>query len=111
MTQKEAIQSIETYLRINRISQGDYSAIVFDNDIAHFNSKDILTVDYLEEIFTLYTEDGDFICELTKDNMVDIFPQVDEMVNCKICDGKGWVDNDPYDMDKIECEHDNLIYR
>jgi hypothetical protein len=111
MTQKEAIQSIQTYLRINRISQGDYSAIVFDYDIAHFYSKHILIVDYCEEVFTLSNEEGDFICELTKDNMVELFPQINHMVNCEMCEGLGWYDNDPYDMDRIECQHENLIYK
>ena len=110
MTQKEAKQSIETYLRINRISQGDYSAIVFDYDMVILNAKHIFSIDYLEEIFTLYTEDGDFICELSKENMIEIFPQVDELVNCKMCDGLGWYDNDPHDMGKVECNHENLMY-
>jgi len=111
MTQTETKQSIETYLRINRISQGDYSSIVFDREHAIFNSKHILSVEFSEEHFTLYTEDGDFICELTTNNMIELFPQVDELVNCKMCDGKGWYDNDPCDMDRMECEHENLMYK
>lgn len=111
MTQKESIQSIETYLRINRINKSDYSAIIFDYDHAYFNSKHILSIEYSEEYFILYTEDGDWICDLTKDNMIELFPQIDEFVNCKMCDGLGWYDNDPHDMDRIKCEHDNLMYK
>lgn len=110
MTQKEAIQSIETYLRINRISQGDYTSIVFDYDMAYFNSKQVLTVEYSEDYFILYTEDGDWICELNKDNMIELFPQLDELVNCKMCDGNRWYDKDPHDMTRVECEHENLMY-
>ena len=54
---------------------------------------------------------GDYIAELLIDEMLELFPQVDYLINCSMCDGLGWYDNDPYDMDKIECKHENVMYK
>lgn len=111
MTTNQSIKAIKTYLRINRIGENEYQSIIFDYDQAIFNHKQILQVEYEDGVFTLYTEDGDWICELLIDAMVELFPQVEYLVYCSMCNGLGWYDNDPYDMDKVECQHENLMYK
>ena len=111
MTVQESIKEIKGYLKVNNVKENDFSEIVFVSDIVTNNHKDILQLAYEEEVFTLFTEDGDFICELPVKEMIKLFPQIEPLVYCSMCDGKGWYDNDPHDMDRIECEHPNLIYR
>lgn len=102
------MNKLKTYLSDN---VDDLDQVVFTNDIATYNHKDLMQVNYEDGVFTLFTEEGDYLAELLIDKMVELFPQVEYLVYCSMCDGLGWYDNDPLDMDRIECEHENLMYK
>jgi len=109
MTTKESIKAIKDYLRMSNVD--DLESVRFDYDIATYNHKDLMQVNYDDGVFTLLTDEGDYIAELLIDEMLELFPQVEYLVYCSMCDGLGWYDNDPYDMDKIECKHENVMYK
>ena len=109
MKTNKSIKAIKDYLRMSNVD--NLESVRFDYDIATYNHKDLMQVEYEDGVFTLYTKDGDYFTELLIDEMLELFPQVEYLVYCSMCEGLGWYDNDPYDMDRIECKHENLMYK
>ena len=109
MKTNKSIKAIKDYLRMSNVD--NLESVRFDYDIATYNHKDLMQVEYEDGVFTLYTKDGDYFTELLIDEMLELFPQVEYLVYCSMCNGLGWYDNDPYDMDRVECKHENLMYK
>lgn len=103
-------KTVTTFLKDLGVNEFDFKNIIFTEDKAELNGKDLFL--FFEEekgIIMVCDMEGNEITPLYLDEMTNLFEDFKRFTSCSLCEDKRYY-FDEYE-DKVECDCETVIYK